>query len=190
MSSKSSNSSGHGIVQMLTSLTLATKAETPAAAAQQQFIQSAYATQHWAHAIAHELNIVTEPCLKLTLLCAHCASLCCSESRSAVNSLERVAPSTTVGNNSKSSLDSLRSDDAAAQQERAASSSSTAATAAGSSAAGAAAAAAAAPSEYQPPTDIDIELGYPAVQIIDYWRRKEREPGRIARYDPSASYIP
>jgi hypothetical protein len=100
-----------------------------------------------------------------------------------VNSLERVAPSTTVGNNSKSSLDSLRSDDASAQQERADSSSTAAAAAA-------AAGAAAAPSEYQPPTDIDIELGYPAVQIIDYWRRKEREPGRIARYDPSASYIP
>ena len=102
-----------------------------------------------------------------------------------MNSLERVAPSTTVGNHNKSS-DSLRNDDVllSAQQERAASSS---AAAAGSSAA---TAAAAAPSEYQPPTDIDIELGYPAVQIIDYWRRKEREPGRIARYDPSASYIP
>jgi hypothetical protein len=111
-----------------------------------------------------------------------------------VNSLERVAPSTTVGNNSKKPLDSLRSDDAAAQQERAASSSSTAAAGSSAAAAGAAAAgaaaAAAAFSEYQPPTDIDIELGYPAVQIIDYWRRKEREPGRIARYDPSASYIP
>lgn len=44
--------------------------------------------------------------------------------------------------------------------------------------------------EYGPPTDVDVELGYPAVHIIKYWREKERDPARVMRYDPSAAYIP
>eukprot|EP00611_Tribonema_gayanum_P014408 TRINITY_DN25780_c0_g1_i1.p1 TRINITY_DN25780_c0_g1~~TRINITY_DN25780_c0_g1_i1.p1 ORF type:complete len:324 (+),score=57.66 TRINITY_DN25780_c0_g1_i1:53-1024(+) len=44
--------------------------------------------------------------------------------------------------------------------------------------------------EYGPPTDVDVELGYPAALIIKYWREKERDPARVMRYDPSATYIP
>ena len=42
----------------------------------------------------------------------------------------------------------------------------------------------------QPPQDIDVELGYPAAQIIEYWRRKERLHAQTLRYEPTAQYIP